>query len=50
MGKALLLLLISGLVIVEIHLAEHSQIKRREIFYGLAARMLFVGLMIASEG
>jgi hypothetical protein len=46
--KPILLFLLSAVIVIELYFAEHSRIKRPEIFYGLAALMLFAALMIVS--
>lgn len=45
--KPLLLFFLSVVVVIELYYAEHSSIRRPEIFYGLAALMLFAALMLA---
>ena len=43
--KALLLFALSCVVVIELYLAEHSSMARREVFYDAAALMLFAALM-----
>ncbi len=44
--EPLVLLALSCVVVADLYLAEHSSMPRREVFYGIAALMLFAALMV----
>jgi hypothetical protein len=44
----LFLFLMSMTVVINIYLAQRSQSKRPEVFYGAAGLMLFAALLVAS--
>lgn len=49
MGKAVLLFFMAAVIMIDIYLAEHSRVKRPEIFYGVAALMLFGAFLVISR-
>jgi hypothetical protein len=47
--KSLLLSSMAAVVIIDLYLAEHSNIKRPEVFYAVAILMLAAALVVASH-
>lgn len=44
--QTLILLSLSCVIVIDLYLAQHSSMPRREVFYGVAALMLFAALMV----
>lgn len=48
MSKVILLFIMAFVIMIDLYLAGRSSAKRPEIFYGVAALMLFSAFLVAS--